>query len=72
MTIAGDDSTFACVRSCQTSLPFRRFSALTVPSFALTIRSAPLIAGVDGFTAVLWRRQITFPVLALIAHVSPL
>ena len=60
------------MRSCQTRLPFLRFSPLTVPSLALTIRRAPLIAGVDGFFAVLCRRQITLPVLALIAHVSPL
>ena len=71
-TVAGDDSTLAFVRSCHTSLPVRRLRALTVPSLALTMRIGPLIAGVDGFFAVLRRRQMTLPESAAIAHVSPL
>ena len=68
---AGDDSTFAFVRSCQTSLPLSRVSAVTVPSFELTMSLSPAIAGVDGFGAVLTFFHLTLPVAASIAHVSP-
>ena len=71
-TTAGDDSTIAFVRSCQTTLPLFRVSAVTVPSFALTMRLSPEIAGVDGLCASLTRRQRTLPVAASIAQVSPL
>ena len=71
-TTAGDDSTIAFVRSCHTSFPLFRVSAVIVPSLALTIRFSPAIAGVDGLCASLTRRQSTFPVAASIAHVSPL
>ena len=47
-------------------------SAVTVPSFELTIRLSPAIAGVDGLGALLTFCQITLPVSASIAHVSPL
>ena len=70
-TTAGDDSTLALVRSCQTSLPLFRVSAVTVPSFELTMSLSPAIAGVDGFGAVLTFFQTTLPVSASIAHVSP-
>ena len=42
-----------------------------MPSFELTISLSPAIAGVDGFGAVLTFFQITLPVAASIAHVSP-
>ena len=71
-TSAGDDSTIAFVRSCQTTFPALRVSAVTVPSLALTIRLSPEIAGVDGLCASVTRRQATFPVSASIAQVSPL
>ena len=71
-TTAGDDSTIAFVRSCHTTFPAFRVSAVTVPSFALTMRLSPEIAGVEGLWASLVRRHSTFPVAASIAHVSPL
>ena len=70
--IAGDDSTIAFVRSCHTSLPLLRVSAVTVPSFELTITLSPAIAGVEGFGELLTLRQITLPVSESSAHVSPL
>ena len=68
---AGEDSTFAFVRSCQTSLPLSRVSAVTVPSFELTMSLSPAIAGVDGFGALETFFQTTLPVAASIAQVSP-
>src|SRR6476469_9916639 len=69
---AADDSTFACVSSCQTTLPLLRVRAVTVPSFDETISLSPAIAGVEGFGALLSFRQRTLPVAASIAQVSPL
>src|SRR6476659_196860 len=71
-TTAGDDSTIAFVRSCHTTFPAFLVSAVTDPSFALTIRLSPEIAGVEGLCASLTRRHRTFPVVASTAQVSPL
>ena len=67
----GDDSTFAFVRSRQSTRPFARSSAVTEPSVEETISRSPAIAGVDGFGPVPARDQSTLPVSASIATVRP-